>query len=159
MKNKRLVFEIAVLLFYMFTVLWFTVISRSEGLRGAHFDIFWSYRAWFAGNNELGIKIVANMAMFMPLGFLLAGLFSHAENGGKKFIFLIPAAGAGFSLCIEVLQLMLLRGVFEWDDVVSNTTGALLGLISYFLCTKVLGSRKEMIGSLIHIVFVSKSLL
>ncbi len=155
MKNKRLVFEIAVLLFYMFTVLWFTVISRSEGLRGAHFDLFWSYRAWFAGNNELGIKIVANMAMFMPLGFLLAGLFSHAENGGKKFIFLIPAAGAGFSLCIEVLQLMLLRGVFEWDDMVSNTVGALLGLIFYLMCTKVLGSRKEMIGSLIHIVFVA----
>ena len=33
-----------------------------------------------------------------------------------------------FSFTIEMLQLFLMRGLFEWDDVFSNTLGAAIGV-------------------------------
>ena len=77
------------------------------------------------------------MAMFVPLGFLLSALFS-------KHRFIIPTAIL-FSLTIETLQLFLMRGLFEWDDVVSNTIGACIGILLYQAITKIPAEKSRRI--------------
>ncbi len=74
----------------------------------------------------------ANIIMFMPLGILLPML-------SKKFDGLIRIGFAGFfgSLLIELGQIgvMMLfivnKRVFDVDDLIANTIGALLGYIIY----------------------------
>lgn len=79
-----------------------------------------------AGDWELGVEILGNMAMFVPFGFMLMSLF---RRKGKAV--LIIALAVGFSLMIETSQLLLMRGLFEWDDLISNGLGAVLGCLAY----------------------------
>jgi glycopeptide antibiotics resistance protein len=64
----------------------------------------------------------------MPFGFLGDALSGTPAN---KFRVIITAFF--FSLCIEVLQLVFMIGVFDADDILLNTLGAYLGLYTYRL--------------------------
>ena len=98
--------------FYVFSL---AVLSRGSQPEAQYMlRLFWSYENWPEGWEQ----IVANVAVFVPLGFLLGLL-----TGWKGVL-----AGAGFSLLIELLQLLLRRGVFEFDDLFHNTLGALIGV-------------------------------
>ena len=119
---------------YILTVLWYTVFKRNIAIHNAQFELFWSYKKWFAGDTDLGQEIIANIVMFIPFGFLMSALLPTTPSfkGGKKAAVVISAAII-FSLIIETLQLVLMRGLFEWDDVFSNAVGAALGLLLYRL--------------------------
>lgn len=39
-------------------------------------------------------------------------------------------AGLVVSLLIEVLQLVLCRGLFEWDDMIHNGLGCMIGAVA-----------------------------
>jgi glycopeptide antibiotics resistance protein len=108
---------------YIFIVLWLTVLHRSLSISNAQLDPLWSYKEWLAGDTDLGNEILANIAMFVPFGFMLSAVL-------PKRRFIIPAAIV-FSLAIETLQLVLMRGLFEWDDVISNTIGAAIGVLLF----------------------------
>ena len=41
----------------------------------------------------------------------------------------VVAAAFLFSLTVEALQLFMMRGLFEWDDIFSNTLGAVTGIV------------------------------
>ena len=90
---------------YIFIVLWLTVFHRSLRINNAQLDPLWSNKEWLAGDTELGNEILANMAMFVPFGFMLSAVLTKRR-------FIIPAAIV-FSLTIETLQLVLMRGLFE----------------------------------------------
>lgn len=98
--------------FYVFSLAVLTRSSQPEAR--VMLRLFWSYENWPEGWEQ----IVANVAVFVPLGFLLGLL-----TGWKGVL-----AGSGFSLLIELLQLLLRRGVFEFDDLFHNTLGALIGV-------------------------------
>ena len=127
MKNRRTV-NAVFLVIYLLTVLWYTVLHRSSGFHTAQFEMFWSYRKWFQGDLYLGWEILANMAMFIPFGFLLSSVLPERR-------FIIPSA-AVFSLMIESLQLFMMRGLFEWDDVFSNTVGSAVGMMLFAMIEK-----------------------
>ena len=101
------------LFIYILIVLWLTVVHRSLCISNAQLDPLWSYKEWLNGDTDLGNEIFANIAMFVPFGFILSAVL-------PKRRFIIPTAII-FSLTIETLQLVLMRGLFEWDDVISNT--------------------------------------
>ena len=42
--------------------------------------------------------------------------------------------GIGISFSIELLQLVLCRGLFEFDDIIHNSLGFLIGIV--YLLTK-----------------------
>ncbi len=69
---------------------------------------------------------VENILLFLPYGFLW-GLMRRRKKG------LWNALAVGFltSLGIEFLQLFSGRGVFQTDDMITNTLGALVGYILY----------------------------
>ena len=132
---------------YFFTVIWYTVINRSSGLHIANFEPLWSYKAWIAGDADLGREIVANMVMFVPFGFLLSSIIS------KRRIIILSALI--FSCTIEILQLILMRGLFEWDDVISNTVGTSIGLILFQMAKKLMGEKnKEILNQSIGVAFM-----
>lgn len=99
---------------YLFTILWFTILKRSTGYHVAQFELFWSYKKWFAGDVDLGNEIMANIAMFIPFGFMLSAVLPTTpsfKDGTKAAV--VIAAAIAFSLLIETLQLFMMRGLFE----------------------------------------------
>ena len=76
-----------------------------------------------------------NVVMFLPLGFLIPTIWE--ELGKLRYIL---AAGCGFSVLIEVSQILSLRGT-DVDDVIMNTLGAVLGFGLYKLWDRLTGSR------------------
>ena len=101
----------------MTLVLWYTVFTRTPWFHDPQLELFWSYKKWLAGNWDSGWLILGNIAMFAPFGFLLTGsLASH-----RKKCLAVLIAGFLFSVTIEVLQLELLRGTFEYDDIFKET--------------------------------------
>ena len=161
--------SLPVLILYIFTVLWYTVLNRAETYDIPQLELFWSFRKFFTVDPRIGIQIVANVIMFMPFGFLLRDLFckwtltritrpsasfsSSASNvqaninsGGSRLNrygkwLLIPLLALSFSLLIESLQLTLVRGLAEPDDLFTNTLGAVLGICSYEILRKLSDAR------------------
>ncbi|GAB6991135.1 VanZ family protein [Paenibacillus pini] len=72
------------------------------------------------------VNLVGNIAIFMPLGILLPLLF-----GNRKMFFNVMLVAVLFSLSLETAQLVLSMGTFDVDDLILNTSGALLGYVLY----------------------------
>src|ERR1051325_9275017 len=64
--------------------------------------------------------VVANIALFLPLGFLGRGLTDGSPRGGRRVV----GIAAACSLLIETAQLFLRHRYAGPIDVVSNTAGA-----------------------------------
>lgn len=128
---------------YLFTILWFTILKRSTGYHVAQFELFWSYKKWFAGDVDLGNEIMANIAMFIPFGFMLSAVLPTTpsfKDGTKAAV--VIAAAIAFSLLIETLQLFMMRGLFEWDDIINNGIGAVIGVAVYTVLEKLLKGKR-----------------
>ena len=111
-----------------------TLFKRSAG-SDYHFRLqpFESYYIAFAeGGIEVMLQIIINIAMFIPIGFLLPCCFKLYE---KYRYVLITAVIA--SVLIELLQLIFKMGLFETDDVIDNVFGAMIGLGIYVVVKKV----------------------
>lgn len=77
---------------------------------------------------EALINLIGNTAMFVPLGIVWPGVFRQLDTHGK-----VVAAGAGFSLLIEIMQLPFFDRVTDIDDLILNSLGFLLGYGIYLL--------------------------
>ena len=65
-----------------------------------------------------------NILLLFPVGFLLPPLFHKKLPWWSGLL-----AGLIISAAIEIGQLALCRGLFEWDDMVHNSLGCMLGLL------------------------------
>lgn len=79
--------------------------------------------------NRAFLQLALNVALFLPLGFLLRALLGLG-------VLTSTAIGFGFSLTIEVAQLTGAFGLFpcayrffDTGDLITNTTGTLLGAV------------------------------
>lgn len=99
---------------YIFIAVIIMVLGRGS-YDGNHFQphLFWSW-----GVPSVRNQLVMNIVGFIPLGILLAPSF-----GWKS----VPVVTV-FSFVIEIMQLLLQCGLFEFDDVLHNTIGALIGV-------------------------------
>lgn len=68
---------------------------------------------------------ILNILIFVPLGIYAGILFGRWRSSNKLFFF------ASLSFIIEALQYVLQIGTFDVTDIVTNTTGGLIGLILY----------------------------
>jgi len=69
--------------------------------------------------------VVANIALFFPLGFLGRGLTGPGGRGNRRVVWIAAVC----SLLIETAQLFLRRRYAGPIDVVSNTAGAWIGVL------------------------------
>ena len=129
---------ILMLVFVAYIALVFFVTNfRASGMsREMNLHLFRAWReALYNFSQQRWLNVLLNIVMFFPFGFLLPIIWRRL----RKWYFSIPA-GLGFSLLLEVLQLIFSRGVFDVDDLFCNTLGAVIG---YFAVMVILSCFHE----------------
>ena len=142
-KTLKIVFAIYIILLWKVIVfklpLWqMHEISQSwsrevvfEGMESANFVLFKTIkmyiRYWGRGLNSFE-NLVGNVAAFVPLGYLFRVIRS-ARNFFAWFLGIFT-----FILGIEMFQLLSAFGAFFVDDILLNSTGALLGYFLFYVC-------------------------
>ena len=118
--------SLGVLAGFAFLVLAETVLIRKPFV-GSHFqpELFWSWKQWNIQKNQ----IFTNVIMFILVGLIAGWLW--------RWLWF----AADLSLLIEVLQLVTQRGLLEFDDVIYNCLGAVVGTGIVMLIRKI--SRVE----------------
>lgn len=86
---------------------------------------------------EALLNLIGNTAMFLPLGLVWPVVFKKLNNHWK-----VIAAGAGFSLIIELLQLPFYDRVSDIDDLILNTSGFILGYLIFLLVRRLSRHKK-----------------
>ena len=81
------------------------------------------------------LNVIGNTAMFLPLGIVFPGVYKELNTHYK-----VLAAGAGFSLCIEILQMAFFDRVTDIDDLILNTLGYTIGY-GIWLLFKLIGKK------------------
>lgn len=123
-------------------ILLVTVFSRTENPYPYYnFELLWSYREFFYSHDSgILIENLLNIILFIPLGMLLCAIH------WKKIIMELKMAtliGCIFSVIIETLQLVLRRGQFEFDDILHNVLGVIVGFFFVKLLNWGLGYRND----------------
>ncbi len=136
-RDKRRMIVRTLLLEYVFVVVCSTIIFR--GVAACKFDRlelqpFWTYKSIIAHTQGVSIwDIVLNIVLFIPLGLLVKLLYPKVTAIRMLGISVIS------SLFIETNQYIFERGVTQFDDVMHNVVGALLG----WLLAKIVLQRKR----------------
>lgn len=108
---------------YILFILMETIIGRKIGVGSVELIPFWSY-----SHPELRMEIFLNYVLFIPLGCLLHLCF------GEKYGLWVVIAGLLLSVSIELIQLLFNIGLFEFDDMIGNTVGCLIGAVIGKMC-------------------------
>jgi VanZ like family len=91
--------------------------------------------------------VIENILGFMPFGFVLCGFFALSLPRGQA-ILVSTLVGGLLSLTVEALQYYIPRRDSSFTDVISNTTGALLGALI---------ARPELVRAALRLVFLIPS--
>lgn len=114
-----------VLFVFVMIVLASTVFTRTpNGMHNYELIPFCSWAEAASGNLEYLKEIVLNMILFLPAGLLLPFVFHKKTLVRHAVLF-----GALCSFIIECSQLFFCRGLFEWDDMIGNSIGTMIGCI------------------------------
>lgn len=111
-----------------------TVFTRTLGIRQYQLELFWSWKEILGIGKcgRLGSTIdggllqenLLNILLLLPVGILLPGVFNREMKWWQGLLF-----GVMISSTIEICQLVLCRGLFEFDDIIHNSFGCMLGTL------------------------------
>jgi len=73
------------------------------------------------------LNIIGNVTMFIPVGIVWPVCFKKLDKLWKATL-----AGGGFSLLIEITQLLFYERCSDVDDLLMNTCGVFIGAVIYF---------------------------
>ena len=76
-------------------------------------------------------EIILNVVIFVPLGIYAGVLFKRWGFVKKLFFFFL------ISLMFEVFQFILRIGIFDITDIITNTSGGIIGLMIFQAIEKV----------------------
>ena len=113
---------------YVVLVLGGTLLNRSISEDyGAEWVLFWSYKDAYeeiCTESTFGMleQIIYNILMFIPWGILIPEIWRKMRS-----FHLIMTSALCFSATIEFTQLIFRCGLFEFDDMLHNTLGAVIG--------------------------------
>ena len=86
---------------------------------------------------EIMLNLLGNSLMFVPVGIVYPIVYKKLNTHVK-----VIAAGIGFSLAIELLQLPFFDRVSDVDDLILNSLGYLLGYLIYLLVKRIKTGRR-----------------
>lgn len=137
--NFRTFFKLISIIFaciYLFTLSYALFFKDGvHGLRGINIIPFKTIVPYLTGNalanrGTMVVNLLANVLLFVPLGFYLAIINIKNNVFYKIGIFLaVP-------LTIEIVQFILKRGISDIDDIILNFLGSLLGMVLYVALEK-----------------------
>lgn len=132
-----------ILIVYIAANLYETLLFRTMGETSViKTELFWSYRKALNMpdglmsliNGTVKIKrpdlweaILLNILLYIPLGYLLPFVFERLKGWQVVLI------AIGCSVLTEIIQLVFHLGCFEFDDIINNALGSIMGLAVY-LC-------------------------
>lgn len=123
-----------------YTILWRTVTDTMT----YELSLFWSYRfTWNESSLQMWKEIVYNILLFVPMGILFPIMFLNCRKVWRMIL-----TAAGVSVLIESIQLIFHIGLFEFDDMLHNTLGAVMGYLVYKVLDEIWHREKEF---MIHI--------
>lgn len=111
---------------YLLFIVYMTLMYRADGDTRAQWEVFWSYKQFFS-SPSLRLEILNNVWLFLPLGAMLYKLWPHIS------VMIIPVF---ISVLIEAIQYFTGCGLCEFDDVISNSLGALVGFSFAYVLSK-----------------------
>lgn len=119
-KLQRALFPLFV--FYLCAVFSLTIVNRLpyDEIR-YNLALFWSYQA-ATERSYYVLEILLNYFLLLPYGFFVS-LYIN-----QRYVIL---SGILLSVCIEIAQLFMKRGLFEFDDILGNALGIVLGMVIY----------------------------
>ena len=82
----------------------------------------------YESKRDLLLNVIGNVAMFIPSGIVLPIIYKRLDTYVKVLL-----AGAGISLCIEIIQLPFSVRATDIDDLILNTVGVIIGYGIYTL--------------------------
>lgn len=113
------------LLLFLGIVFASTVFTRNPtGVHQYELELFWSWKAVYHGSREMLKESLLNMILLFPAGLLLPFVV-HKKMAWWKGLLI----GLTISGMIETCQLVFCRGLFEWDDIIHNGFGCMVGCI------------------------------
>ena len=132
LKPIKMTLKIILLLAYISIILYETILFRPV-YPYMQYELvpFWSYRLAYYGESYYISEILLNYLLYIPLGFLLKAVFWQLKWWQCLLICLLS------SCAIEVSQLVFRIGLFEWDDMIGNTIGGLIGFSIHVICNRI----------------------
>lgn len=115
---------LVVMICYLLVVCGATLLRRGDFYQGMQMQpLFASYReAWAEFAVRDWRNLILNILMFVPFGFLLPVGIRKMRVFWRTYL-----CGFIVTLGIEVIQLVSGKGIFEWDDILNNTVGTMIG--------------------------------
>ena len=124
---------LSILTFYLAFVFTLTIYERTVTPQATmQLTLFWSYKHIVNGDKGMFFEVFWNVVLFMPYGFL-ASIVSKSK--AKWHVLL---SGSLLSIAIELTQLFSHRGLFEFDDILHNTLGTIIGIGLFYLIAKLI---------------------
>lgn len=99
----------------------------------AHYrlELFWSWKKVFDGDSELLKENLLNCVLLIPMGLLLPITLNCKIRWWEGLLI-----GTAVSAVIETCQLVFCRGLFEWDDMIHNGIGCMIGCVIMGICRR-----------------------
>ena len=125
---------------------------------GPNFMPFKTILPYLLGHKGLiiaGVNLIGNIALPVPIGFLVPCIYSNLN--WKKMLFIAIIAG----LSIELPQVALGVGIFDIDDILLNALGVMIGYWSFLIFARWLRSKnyKAIIATTTLIIIASATVL
>ena len=141
MKRKSCQFMLVLFLIYLILLVWIILfklqfsIHDLDMVRSVNFIPFYY-------DKEIGTEfhlneVFENLLIFVPMGIYLQMLLPKGRFHGKLAVI------AGTSLLLETAQYVLAIGRSDITDLLTNTTGGLLGLALYCIIARLLRNRER----------------
>ncbi len=141
MRRKSCQFMLILFLIYLILLVWIILfklqfsIHDLDMVRSVNFIPFYY-------DKEIGTEfhlkeVFENLLIFVPMGIYLQMLLPKGRFHGKLAVI------AGTSLLLETAQYVLAIGRSDITDLLTNTTGGLLGLALYCIIARLLRNRER----------------
>lgn len=91
---------------------------------------------WAMGTRKQVTQTIANIVMFLPLGFIFPVVFKKARTLWKTFVCMMC-----FSFFIEFVQFFIGRSA-DIDDLMLNTLGGVCGYFIFYIFSKLFKDKK-----------------
>lgn len=104
-----------------------------------NYNKLWSVREIILYHDRQLLKEdLLNCILLLPVGVLLPIIAGYEIKWYKALVI-----GVFISAIIEISQLILMRGLFEWDDMIHNGLGCMVGYcIANFVIKRVSKERR-----------------
>lgn len=123
--------NIVICVFSLLLIMKMTILGRNVGNREIELLPFYTIYT-ISDNSEAVRMMVMNIVLFFPLGLTMPVALGQSKNVRHKWLLCI-VVGFAISICVEIIQYYFCIGRAETDDVICNTLGCLVGVMSNVL--------------------------